>query len=195
MAAAPDFTPPGADSTRQSTRPGPLMVTRRARMRRRMIHWLPQASFLFVALLIVIGTSLQLRASSSQPASTPAVATTGQATDSVSTAADTIYSVNDVVNGLWQDPSAWVGRTIQVNGTLQGPFAFCGDSTPCPPSTLGLVADGNGVLGAGQYLPVVASASQHLTYDTPLAFSVRIRDAAAACALNPAILCYQGVIQ
>jgi hypothetical protein len=160
-------------------------------MRRRLIHWLPQASFLFVALLIVIGTGLQLRASSSQPAATTAAATTSAGV----TGDDVIYSVNDVVNGLWQNPSAWVGRTIKVNGTLQGPIVFCGESNPCPPATLGLVDDGNGVLGSGQYLPVVAPATLHLTFNTPLTYSVQIRDAATACSLNPAILCYQGVIQ
>jgi hypothetical protein len=191
MADSQDYTSPGADPTRRSAQPESVMVTRRARMRRRLIHWLPQASFLFVALLIVIGTSLQLRATSSQPASTTAAATSG----SVSTASTTVYSVSDVVTGLWQDPAAWVGRTIQVNGTLQGPFVFCGERNPCPPSTLGLVDDGNGVLGSGQYLPVIAPASQHLTFNTPLIYSLQIRDASAACALNSAILCYQGVIQ
>jgi hypothetical protein len=170
-------------------------VNRRATLRRRVIHWLPQASFLFVALLIVIGTSLQLRSNSGQQASTTATSTASQGASTASQASDTIYAVSDVVAGLWQDPSAWVGRTIQVNGVLQGPFVFCGETNPCPPSTLGLVNDGNGVLGSDQYLPVVASASQQLQFNIPLTYTVSIQDASAACALNPAILCYRGVIQ
>jgi hypothetical protein len=163
-------------------------VNRRATLRR-VIHWLPQASFLFVALLIVIGTSLQLRSTSTsgQQAGTATTATASQAPAPV-------YAVSDVVAGLWQDPSAWVGRTIQVNGVLQGPFVFCGAANPCPPSTLGLVDDGNGVLGSDQYLPVVASASQHLYFNIPITYSIYIEDVSTACALNPAILCYRGVI-
>jgi hypothetical protein len=182
-----DFTPPGADPTRRSSRPAPLIVGRRAKLQRRVIHWLPQASFLFVALLIVIGTGLQLRSNGGQPANSTATAT--------SQAPQTVYAVSDVVSGLQQDPAAWVGRTILVNGVLQGPFVFCGETTPCPKPTLGLVDDGNGVLGSNQYLPVLAPASQHLQFNTPLTYSVQIQDASAACALNPAILCYRGVIQ
>jgi hypothetical protein len=189
-----DFTPP-TDRAQRSSRAKMLTVSRRARLRRRAIHWLPQASFLFVALLIVVGTGLQLRSSSSQPANSTTVATTTQGASTASQASQTVYSVSDVIAGLWQDPTSWVGRTILVNGVLQGPFVFCGETNPCPPSTLGLVNDGNGVLGSDQYLPVIASATQHLQFNLPLTYSVQIQDASAACALNPAILCYRGVIQ
>lgn len=187
MHDSPDVTPPGVEHTSAVTpRTVSPFVDRRARLRRHVIHWLPQASFLFVAVLLVVGMSLQARSTSDQSAGGRTV--TGPASI-------TVYAVSAVINGLWQDPSSWVGRTIQVNGVLQGPFVFCGNSDPCPPATLGLVSDGNGVLGSDQYLPVVASATQHPPFNLPRTFSVRIEDASAACALNPAILCYQAVLQ
>ncbi len=119
------------------------------------------------------------------------------ASQSGSRADDAIYTVDQVRAGLLQDPSSWVGRMIRVRGVLQGPFVFCGNVNPCPPKTLGLVDDGNGIIGSDQYLPVMPGNTlsiASLQYNVPFTYGLQLHADPTACALNPSILCYQGTL-
>jgi hypothetical protein len=168
--------PPGRDLR---TRAGAF----RRRLRRRLILHLPEFAWILVAAALALGAGLQLA---------------GNATSDrdASQAADRIYTVDQVRTGLLQDPSSWTERPIQVSGILQGPFVFCGRTNPCPPPTLGLVDDGNGVLGADQYLPVEqdGTSASSPRFNVPAVYRVELHASSDACSLNPDVLCYTGTI-
>jgi hypothetical protein len=147
---------------------------------------LPELALLLVLAALMLGGSMQLAAGDGGSALGPA-----------SIASDQVYTVDQVRAGLLQDPTAWVGHTIHVRGVLQGPLVFCGEANPCPPATLGLVADGNGILGPDQYIPVVQQAAadaQRLRFNVPATYRIELRATPESCALNPSILCYAGTI-
>src|SRR5579875_3225804 len=77
--------------------------------RRRAILSLPQLSLAVVLLGLLLGARMQLSSSTG----------TGSA-------ADQVYTVQQVLTGLQQDPTAWTGHTLLVRGVVQGPFVFCG---------------------------------------------------------------------
>jgi hypothetical protein len=166
-------------------------VRRRWLLRRRLILFLPQLAGLFVVVAIVLGTSLQLANDHGSQLAGGSQATTGSA------AQEAVYTVGQIRANLLADPSSWVGHTVLVQGVLQGPFVFCGEANPCPPATLGLVDDGNGIIGSDQYLPVLQGPTatvDHLRFNVPMTYRLELRAAPLACALNPTILCYQGII-
>ena len=110
-----------------------------------------------------------------------------------------VYTLDQVLTGLAQSPTSWIGRTVRISAVLQGPFVFCGRANPCPAPLLGLVDDGNGILGAGQYLPVERGTSSGtqpaLRFNVPSTFRVALRASTSACSLNPDLLCYIGTLQ
>ena len=65
-----------------------------------------------------------------------------------------VYTVAQIRANMTRHSAAWANRTVRVRGTLQGPFIFCGATTPCPVAPMGLVDDGNGIIGSNQYLAV-----------------------------------------
>ncbi|HVC81871.1 MAG TPA: hypothetical protein VNL35_15365 [Chloroflexota bacterium] len=152
---------------------------RRRIWQRRLILALPRLSLVLVVAVLALGASLQFSSSRGAQDSAP------------------IYTVDQVQAGLRANPSAWTGQEIRVYGVLQGPFVFCAKVTPCPAATLGLVDDGNGILGSGNYLPVVIGSmdSAALPYNVPATFTLKVKAAPDACARNAAILCYQAALQ
>jgi hypothetical protein len=157
----------------------------RRRTLRRFVLRLPELSLLVVLAALVVVGGVQLAARGDGVAQ--------QATG----VANHVYTVDQVRDGLQQDPSAWLGRAILVRGVLQGDLTFCGQINPCPPETLGLMDDGNAVLAPDQYVPVVRDGAMNagdLRYNVPATYRLQLRAAPDACALNPDILCYQGTI-
>jgi len=140
---------------------------------------LPRFSFVLVVAALTFGASLQFSSSHGTQESA------------------TIYTVNQVQAGLRADPSAWTGQEIRVRGVLQGPIVFCANANPCPAATLGLLDDGNAILGSGNYLPVLPGGMKIATllFNVPAIYKVRLRAAPDACARNAAILCYQALLQ
>ncbi|MGH2410002.1 MAG: hypothetical protein ACRDGS_06470 [Chloroflexota bacterium] len=172
-----DSATPSADRTSLMS-VGSRRQARRRVWQRRLILALPRLSFVLVVASLIFGASLQFSSGHGVRESA------------------TIYTVDQVQAGLRQDPLAWTGQAIQVRGVLQGPFVFCAEANPCPSPTLGLLDDGNAILGSGNYLPVVSGSvkSADLPFNVPATFTVRVRPAPDACARNPAILCYQAVL-
>lgn len=159
---------------------------RRAALRHRVLLRLPELALIVVVAALALGGVLQLGGGGSA-----ARHGAGQAPEGV-------YTVGQVRAGLVQDPSSWVGRTIRISGVVQGPFVFCGRTNPCPPPTLGMVDDGNAILGASQYLPVeqdLRSAGSPFRFNVPATYRVALRASTAACSLNPDVLCYTGTVQ
>ncbi|MGH2343978.1 MAG: hypothetical protein ACRDG4_02050 [Chloroflexota bacterium] len=160
---------------------------RRRRFRRRFLLCTPQLSAIaVVGGLIFGGVQLLGGGNGSQSSSSPAgsvLSVTGVAT---------VYSVSQVLTGLQQDPSSWLGHTITVQGVLEGPIRFCAQATPCPPERLALMDDGNAVLGSSQYLPIHSASTESLPYNKVATYSLQLKATPDACALNPAIVCYEG---
>ena len=160
-------------------------ATSRRNLRRRLILHLPELALILVVAALTLAGSLQ-------------VAGGGSASPSgAGRVDDRVYTVDQVRTGLLQHPTDWVGRTVRVSGVLQGPFVFCGRTNPCPPPTLGLVDDGNGVLGADQYLPVeqdAASTASALRFNVTATYRLALHASSGACSLNPDVLCYTGTI-
>jgi hypothetical protein len=155
-------------------------------LRRRLILRLPELALLLVLAALALGGSMQMGAGNGGSARGPASITS-----------DKVYTVDQVRAGLLQDPTAWVGHSIRVHGVLQWPIVFCGGVNPCPPATLGLMDDGNGILGADQYIPVAQQAmadAQRLRFNVPATYHVQLRSTPESCALNPSILCYEGTL-
>lgn len=96
---------------------------------------------------------------------------------------------------------------------LEGPFVFCADSRPFPPTTWGLIDDGNSVGDPGEYLPVItastgqpwvllqrlpllhrlAPASQRLHFGVTAVYRLRLQANPVLGGLNSAVLCAEGV--
>lgn len=130
-------------------------------------------------------------------------------------AAPPVYTVAQLRASLLHDSAAWANRTVRVRGTLQGPFIFCGATTPCPVAPMGLVDDGNGIIGSNQYLaveqgraadawnffrhiPVLGAlmpAPQRLRFGLTAVYLLQLHPQPSAfCRRYAFVLCYKGVV-
>ncbi len=160
---------------------------RRRKWQRRFLLRLPEFSVGAVVIGLLFAGFQLLGGTASAPSNSGYAASAAPA---VSTSE--VYSVGQVLLGLQLNPSAWTGRSILVQGILEGPITFCGNSTPCPPEHFALMDNGNGVLGSDQYLPISSDSAQSLPFNVPTTFSVQLQAAPDACALNLAIVCFEG---
>jgi len=161
-------------------------VARNRKLRRRFLLCLPELSVVVVVAGLIFAGFQLLSGSGPAPSSSRSVAAIP------ASGVSPVYSVTQVLAGLQQDPAAWMGHAVTVQGVLQGPLSFCAQATPCPPERLALMDDGNAVLGSNQYLPINSNDQQSLPYNRLAAYTLRLQPAPEACALNPAILCYEG---
>lgn len=159
-------------------------ATSRRDLRRRLILHLPELGLILVVAALTLAGSLQLAGGG------------GASPSGAGRVDNRVYTVDQVRTGLLQNPTDWVGRTVRVSGVLQGPFVFCGRTNPCPPPTLGLVDNGNGILGADQYLPVEqdGTSASSLRFNVPATYRVALHASSDACSLNADVLCYTGTI-
>jgi hypothetical protein len=131
-----------------------------------------------------------------------------------SQAAVRAYSVAGIWAALAHHPGVWSGRVVRVQGILEGPFVFCGETRPCPPATLGLIDTEDQIMAPDSYLPVTTEAEatplrlirripllgsfvpapQPLQFGQMAAYTLRLAAAPVLCSRNPAVLCYQGVV-
>jgi hypothetical protein len=125
-----------------------------------------------------------------------------------------LYSVAGIRAALAQHPGAWSGRVVRVQGILEGPFVFCGETRPCPPATLGLIDTEDQIMGPDRYLPVTSeaealplrllrqipllnafiSAPQSLQFGQMEVYTLRVATDPILCSRNPALLCDEGVV-
>jgi len=162
-------------------------VGRPRKLKHRLLLCLPEISLVvLVAGLIFAGFQL-VGGSGSTPSNAKS--------DTVAVPASTVspvYSVDQVLSGLQLDPTAWIGHSVLVRGVLEGPISFCGRTTPCPPEHMALMDNGNGILASDQYLPISSDNAWSLPSNVTTTFSVQIQPAPDACALNLAIVCFEG---